>query len=151
MSSMASQITGASIVNAAICSDADQGKHQSSASLAFVGEIHQWSVNSPYKRPVTWKMVPFDDVFMRCPAKCRKTFAFARFNYALSKKLEVCVFVCSLSMGFNQINWTFNLLIIRCSRDFRVKIYTLIRNKFKLGSWCMASMFKTDENREYYI
>ena len=43
---------------------ADQRKHQSSASLAFVRGIHRWPVNSPHKGPVTWKMFPFDDVFM---------------------------------------------------------------------------------------
>ena len=26
--------------------------------------IHRWPVNSPHKRPVTWKMFPFDDVIM---------------------------------------------------------------------------------------
>ena len=39
-------------------------KHQSSASLAFVWGINQWPVISPHKGPVTWKMVPFDDVIM---------------------------------------------------------------------------------------
>ena len=36
-----------------INSDADQRKHQSSASLAFVRGIHRGPVNSPYKWPVT--------------------------------------------------------------------------------------------------
>ena len=40
--------------------------HQSSASLAFVPEIHRWPVNSPHKWPVTRKMFPFDDVIMIC-------------------------------------------------------------------------------------
>ena len=35
---------------------ADQRKHQSSASLAFVRGIHRWAVNSPLKWPVTRKM-----------------------------------------------------------------------------------------------
>ena len=39
-------------------------KHQSSASLAFVGGIHRWPVNSPHKGPVTQKMFPFHDVIM---------------------------------------------------------------------------------------
>ena len=43
---------------------ADQRKQQSFASLAFVRGIHRWSVNSPHKGPVTWKMFPFDDVTM---------------------------------------------------------------------------------------
>ena len=45
--------------------DADQRKHQSSASLAFVPGIHRWPVNSPHKWPVTRKMFPFDDVIMQ--------------------------------------------------------------------------------------
>ena len=40
-------------------------KHQSSASLAFVRGIYWWTVNSPYKGPVTRKMFPFDDVIMK--------------------------------------------------------------------------------------
>ena len=43
---------------------ADQRKHQSSASLAFVPGIHRWPVNSPHKEPVTRKMFPFPDVIM---------------------------------------------------------------------------------------
>ena len=47
-------------------SDADQSKHQSSASLAFVWGIHRGPVNSPHKWPVTRKMFQFDDVIMAC-------------------------------------------------------------------------------------
>ena len=56
MSTMASQITSVLIVYSTICSNADQRKHQSSASLAFVRRIHRWLVNSPHKGPVTWKI-----------------------------------------------------------------------------------------------
>ena len=45
-------------------SDADQRKHQSSASLAFVRGIDRSSVNSPHKWPVTRKMFPYDEVIM---------------------------------------------------------------------------------------
>ena len=62
MSAMASQITGVSIVCSKVCSDTDQRKHQSSASLAFVSGNHRWPVDSPHKGPVTRKMFPFDDV-----------------------------------------------------------------------------------------
>ena len=41
MSAMASQITNVSIVYSAVCSGADQRKHQSSTSLAFVRGIHR--------------------------------------------------------------------------------------------------------------
>ena len=64
MSTMASQITGISIVYSTICSGADQRKHQSSASLACVRGIQQWHVNSRHKGPVMWKMFPFDDIIM---------------------------------------------------------------------------------------
>ena len=42
LGAMASQITGVSIVCPTVDSGADQGKHQSSASLAFVRGIHRW-------------------------------------------------------------------------------------------------------------
>ena len=64
MRTMASQITSLTIVYATLYSDAEERKHQSSASLAFVRGIHRWLVNSPHKGPVTRKMFPFDDVIM---------------------------------------------------------------------------------------
>ena len=64
-SAMASRTTGVSIVYSTVCSGVDRRKHQSSASLAFVRGIHWWPVNSPHKRPVTQKMLPFDDVIMK--------------------------------------------------------------------------------------
>ena len=64
MGAIASQITSLMIVYSIIYSDADQRKHQSSASLAFVWGIHLWPVNSSHKEPVTRKMFSFDDVIM---------------------------------------------------------------------------------------
>ena len=63
MSAMASQITGVLIVCSTVSLGADQRKHQSSASLAFVWGIHRcgestvgrWFPWSPYKGPVTRK------------------------------------------------------------------------------------------------
>ena len=66
ISAMASQITSLTIVYSTIYSGADQGKHQSSASLSFVRGIHRWPVNSPHKGQVTRKMFPFYDVIMVC-------------------------------------------------------------------------------------
>ena len=67
MSAMASQITGVSIVYLIVSSDADQIRHQSFDSLAFLRGIHQWQEKSPHKEPVTRKMFPFDDVIMKSP------------------------------------------------------------------------------------
>ena len=65
MGAIASQITSLMIVYSTVYSDADQRKHQSLASLAFVRGIHRGPVNSPHKWPVTRKMFPFDDVIMQ--------------------------------------------------------------------------------------
>ena len=59
-----SQITSPNIVYWIVYSGADQRRHQSSASLAFVWGIHRWPVISPHKWSVTWKMYPFEDVII---------------------------------------------------------------------------------------
>ena len=64
MGAIASQITSLTIVFLTFYSDADQRKHQSSASLSFLRGNHRGQVNSPHKWPVTQKMFPFDDVIM---------------------------------------------------------------------------------------
>ena len=64
MCMVASQITSLTIVYSTVYSDADQRKHQSSASLAFVRGIHRGPVNSTHKWPVTRKMFSFVDVIM---------------------------------------------------------------------------------------
>ena len=68
-----------------VYSGADQRKPQSSASLAFVWEIHRWAVNSPHKWLVMQKMFPFDDVIMLWPdliirMKARVKRIFTRFQ-----------------------------------------------------------------------
>ena len=64
MTMMASQITSLTVVYWNVYSDADQRKHQSSASLAFRVGNSPGPVNSPHKEPVTRKTFPFDDVIM---------------------------------------------------------------------------------------
>ena len=64
MNAMTSQITSLTIVYSTVYSGADQRKHQSFASLAFVRGIHRSPVNYPHKWPVTQEMFPFDDVIM---------------------------------------------------------------------------------------
>ena len=88
MSAMASQITSLTNVCLTVYSGTVQRKHQSSASLAFVREIHRWPVNSLHKGPVTRKMFPFDDVIMT-------------HRYAYSFAL-LCCFVVLLSVFHDQ-------------------------------------------------
>ena len=64
MGAMVSQIIGVSIVYSIVCSDADQSKNQSFASLAFLRGIHWRPVNPPDRGPVTRKLFPFDDAIM---------------------------------------------------------------------------------------
>ena len=64
MGAMTFQITSLTIGYLTIYSGADQRKHQSSASMAFVRGIRRWPVKSPHKWPVTRKMFPFDDAIM---------------------------------------------------------------------------------------
>ena len=65
MGAMTSRITNVSIVCSTVFSGADQKKHQSSASLAFVRGIHRWPSDSLYKGQVTRKMFSIDDIIMR--------------------------------------------------------------------------------------
>ena len=55
MGAIASQMTSLTIVYSTVYSGADQSKHQSSASLAFVWGIHRGPLNSPHKWPVRGK------------------------------------------------------------------------------------------------
>ena len=61
---VASQMNSLTVVYSIVYSEADQRKHQSSASLVFVRGIHRWPVNSPHREPGTRNMFPFDDVIM---------------------------------------------------------------------------------------
>ena len=61
MGTIVFQISSLMIVYLTVYSDANQRKHQSSASLAFG---HRGPVNSPHKWSVTRKMYPFDDIIM---------------------------------------------------------------------------------------
>ena len=68
LGSMASQSPASRLFTQLLVQGADQTKHQSSASLAFVRGIHWWLVNSPHKGPVMRKRFPFHDVIM-CQSK----------------------------------------------------------------------------------
>ena len=86
MGTMTSQITILTIVYSTVYSGADKIKHQSSASLAFVREIHRWPLNSPHKGPVTQKMFPFDDVIM----KHKEPYACAYHSIIVTYQLNPC-------------------------------------------------------------
>ena len=91
MSVMAHQITGVSIVRSTVCSGADQRKHQSSASLAFVRGIHRSPVDSPHKGPTTRKMFPMDDIFVS-PLKLGHRWVMS--NYMSVFHVHIVTFPC---------------------------------------------------------
>ena len=58
--------SGISVVCSNASSSIDHWKYQSSTLLAFARGILWWSMDSSHKGPVTWKMLPFDEVIMTC-------------------------------------------------------------------------------------
>ena len=64
MDAIASQITSLTIVYSTFHSGADQSKHQSSASLAFVWGIQPGTGEFPAQMASNAENVPFDDVIM---------------------------------------------------------------------------------------
>ena len=86
MTMLASQIISLTVVYSIVYSGVNQRKHQSSASLAFVREIHRGPVNFPHKWPVTRKMFPFDDVIMMWVGSWRYGCPVAWFCYQLIAK-----------------------------------------------------------------
>ena len=117
MSAMAPQITAVSIVYSAVCSGADHRKHQSSAELALVTVSHRWSVNSHHKRPVTRKIIPFDDVITRFEVMCNRTCAFRRF-WCIDQPKTNSSF-CSQHM----FSWL--MFTLGYSRSFRLLLFDL--------------------------
>ena len=105
MSAVASQITSVSIVCATVGSGADQRKHQSSASRAFVRGIHRWPVNYPHKGPVTRKMFLFDDVIMP-PWENELTHTFVRNvrTWSVYHRYKKCVFRENCFLSSNRIS-----------------------------------------------
>ena len=65
MGAMASHITSLTIVYSTVYSGANQRKHQSSASLAFVQGMNRWLVNCPHTWPVTRQF--FNLMTSSCP------------------------------------------------------------------------------------
>ena len=105
MNAVASQITSLTIVYWTVYSGADQRKHQSSASLAFVMGIRRCPVNSPHKGPVTRKMISFHDViisfllviFSRLPQPIiiSKIFEINVILSDLCKIVYIYIYICS--------------------------------------------------------
>ena len=110
MAAMASPITSLTIVYSTVYAGADQRKHQSSASLAFVGGIRRWQVDSPRKGPVTRKLFPFDDVI--------KSF---NYRFTISKNSV------SFETAIPKFSWYF-IWMYECLSYVLYKIFLLFAN-----------------------
>ena len=99
MGAIASQITSLTMVYSTVYSGADQRRHQSSVSLAFVRGIHRWPVNSPHKWPVTRKMFPFDDVIMVLNLTQSMTVSLPGFVHNFLKRLS------NWERGYGKMAW----------------------------------------------
>ena len=116
MGAIASQITSLTIVYWTVYSGADQWKHQSSSSLAFVRGIHRGPVNYPHKRPVTRKMFPFHDVIMyECWSYSTKTFLvlllanpnfrMQYYDYSRHDNYPLSIALTHFGVGFRSTAW----------------------------------------------
>ena len=144
MSAMVSQITSLTIVYSTVYSGADQRKHQSSASLAFVRGINRWLMNSLHKGPVTRKMFPFHDAIMH-----------NIWRYQI-KSNRRCYSPHNIHIVYTWCTYTNNCLMWRASREARLIMllslsvfnqYTLrfrdfCRNSDQLGVRCPAKRDK---------
>ena len=135
MGAVASQITSLTIVYWTIYSGADQRKHQSSASLAFVREFTGDRI-SPHKGPVTRKMFQFDDVIMKIIIS------------VYSELIQITFYIKSQT-NLNYISTQFILFTILCC--FTMKIFIFNESpKNQLG--CVKSTIKCHQQcQRYYI
>ena len=130
MGALASQITSLMIGYSTVYSDADQRKHQSSASLAFVRGIHRRPVNSPHKWPVNAENFPFDDVIMKSYTG----------TVHVERKWRVTQDVLDwlLCTGLNR-SCIFHCSMIDFQRSDLEATYVSIVTQFVIQSWLPAS------------
>ena len=126
MNMMASQINSNSIVCSTVCSGTDEWIYQSSVSLAFVRWIHCWPVDFPHKVPVTWKMLPSDDIIIWISYR------------------GVSVFATDCPVVFGAMGSAFASFIVDndfCAFAFFIYIYIYKHMYFNNISWYKSSFF----------
>ena len=122
MGVMMSQVTSLTTVY----STADQRKHQSSTSLAFVQGIHLSPVNSPHKWPVMRKMFPFNDVIMnndKVPQhdiSMKKLIPWQHQTVTFSVSLALCAGNSPVTGEFpsqRPVTWSFDVFFDLCLKN----------------------------------
>ena len=143
MGTIASQITSLTIVYWTVYSGANQRKHQSSASPAFVLRIHRWPVYSPHTRPETRKMFPFDDVIMhRNSTRYQQRHLFQEnFNWC---NFEMCNQNTPGSSTSTAPLW-FNLNLSMGKYNIHYKVWDEITYPFPIFNGCTAKVKPSPE------
>ena len=122
MMAMVSQIIGVSIVCSTVCSSADQRKHQSSESLAFVRGTHRWSIDFHHKGAVTRKC------FHLMTSSCGIAFTLKQ-ALAQTSHLNIIMFtgVSALTHSlWDQKNGKWHVSIIKCNFFILIIEYHLL-------------------------
>ena len=106
MSTTASQITSLTIFYLSLYSGADQRKHQSSVSLAFVRGIHRWPVNYPHKWQERGEWFHLITSSWRISKTCTQ-FCFALFcrGYIIST-FDSCHWSTTFFVRLSQCQWS---------------------------------------------
>ena len=150
MGAIASQITSLTIVYSTVCSDADQWKHQSSASLAFVWGIHRGPVNSPHKWQVTGKCVHLMTSSWNLRYKNDYKTSIVRWTnlYSYIKQSDFLLMILAhgltitilrlllfLDMRFEYIKWG-SAIMVRKRREMWIALPCSGESKWTLGNRC---------------
>ena len=145
MSAIASQITSLAMGYLIVYSDADQRKHQSYASLAFVWGIHRAPVNSPHEWPVTRKMVPFDDVIILLHFTTTSTLLPAAWVQQVHSRMFWCINILQLfEVIFFQRSLP-NIVEIRNTMNKEAECITLLSKLSFRGLKFVSVIFPTDK------
>ena len=121
---MASQITSLMIVYSTVYSSADQRKHQSSASLAFVRGIHRRPVNSLHKGPVTRKIFPFDDVIM-------KHHYYPALLLIIAQHILLMSYFCLIVHCCRAVHFCKFVILLSTVKSWRIFLYKMFENQIK--------------------
>ena len=138
MGTIASQITSLTTVYSTVYSDADQRKHQSSASLAFVREIHRWSAQMASNAEnvsiwwrhhdmfsskllfLSWTILPYGGANCHSGV-CRSAGSILKVQF-LYNRVWFHYFILSVHHHFPKIRYDFGVQIASGARDCEISL-----------------------------
>ena len=106
MSITASQIRLTTLLFIQQLDQSNYKTYQSTHCWSFVRGIHQWSMDSPYKGPVMWKVFPCHDIIM-LPLKMVSELSLSEISINVSITvwlIHLCLFIVLLFWNHTQYN-----------------------------------------------